>query len=233
MSLAADLVAAGRGNVEMVVECAATMFEAGGGVPQLIDVVLVGQHPKGRQLSLQLVELKRWSTVTRVEKATADWVYVPGMDEKRHPALQLRDYYEAFTGTKGPLYKLDFECGGFSYLHNATDASVRPLLDVDAPTGAYAQLYTKDRRGDLLTDLRRSFAADGADVAVEQLLRSMGVRNTPLLDAMIWSRGDDTVFTLRGRQKEVADQIMDTVSKVLPDPGIQLLCPTSGAWSFW
>ncbi|WSU96260.1 DUF2075 domain-containing protein [Streptomyces sp. NBC_01023] len=225
VSLAADLVAAGRGNVEMVVECAATMFEAGGGVPQLIDVVLVGQHPKGRQLSLQLVELKRWSTVTRVEKATADWVYVPGMDEKRHPALQLRDYYEAFTGTKGPLYKLDFECGGFSYLHNATDASVRPLLDVDAPTGAYAQLYTKDRRGDLLTDLRRSFAADGADVAVEQLLRSMGVRNTPLLDAMIWSRGDDTVFTLRGRQKEVADQIMDTVSKVLPDPRNPALVP--------
>ncbi|MEU8919295.1 DNA/RNA helicase domain-containing protein [Streptomyces nigrescens] len=46
----------------------------------------------------------------------------------------------------------------------------------------------------------------------------MGLRNTPLLDAMIWSRGADTVFTLRGRQKEVADQVLETASKVLLDP---------------
>ena len=35
--------------------------------------------------------LKRWSTVTRVERATAELVHVPGMGEKKHPALQLRD----------------------------------------------------------------------------------------------------------------------------------------------
>ncbi|MFD4763388.1 DUF2075 domain-containing protein [Streptomyces sp. NPDC058439] len=218
VSLATDLVAAGRGKVEMIVECAATLGEADHpGDPRLIDVVLVGQHPQERRLSVQLVELKRWSTVTRVERATADLVRVPGMDVKKHPALQLREYYEAFTSSRGPLHGLDFECGGFAYLHNATDASVRSLLDVDAPTGAYAQVYTSDRREELLSDLRRTFAVEGGAAAAEVLLRSMGLRNTPLLDAMIWSRGADTVFTLRGRQKVVADQILDTASKVLPD----------------
>ncbi|MET9965217.1 hypothetical protein ABZZ80_04640 [Streptomyces sp. NPDC006356] len=127
MSLANDLVAAGRGNVEMIVECAATLDEAERpGDPRLIDVVLVGRHPQERRLSVQLVELKRWSMVTRVERATADLVHVPGMGSKRHPALQLREYYEAFTSGRGPLHGLEFECSGFAYLHNATEASVQP-----------------------------------------------------------------------------------------------------------
>ncbi|MEV5483629.1 MULTISPECIES: DUF2075 domain-containing protein [Streptomyces] len=226
VSLANDLVAAGRGNVEMIVECAATLDETDRqDDPRLIDVVLVGRHPQEHRLSVQLVELKRWSMVTRVERATAELVHVPGMDNKKHPALQLREYYEAFTSSRGPLHGLDFECGGFAYLHNATEASVQALIDVDGPTGAYAHVYTNDRREKLLSDLRQHFADEGGASAAEILLRSMGLRNTPLLDAMIWSRGDDTVFTLRGRQKVVADQILEAASKVLPDARRPALVP--------
>ncbi|MEU5098039.1 DUF2075 domain-containing protein [Streptomyces sp. NPDC020996] len=224
--LARDLVAAGRGNVEMIVECAATLDEAErAGDPRLIDVVLVGRHPEEKTLSVQLVELKRWSMVTRVEQATADMVHVPGMGRKKHPALQLREHYEAFTGGRGPLHGLDFECGGFAYLHNANEESVRPLIDVQAPTGAYAHVYTNDRREQLISDLRKHFTDEGGASAAEILLQSMGLRNTPLLDAMIRSRGEDTVFTLRGRQKTVADQIMDTASKILPDSRHPALVP--------
>ncbi|MEU8472187.1 DUF2075 domain-containing protein [Streptomyces sp. NPDC029006] len=224
--LAEDLVAAGRGNVEMIVECAATLDEADRpGAPRLIDVVLVGHHPEDRRLSVQLVELKRWSMVTRVERATAELVHVPGMGSKKHPARQLREYYEAFTGGRGPLSGLEFECGGFAYLHNATDASAGPLVAVDAPTGSYARVYTSDRRHQLMADLRKHFAEEGGASAAEQLLQNMGLRNTPLLDAMIRSRGEDTVFTLRGRQKKVADQILDTACKVLPDPRRPALVP--------
>ncbi|MFD7457945.1 MULTISPECIES: DUF2075 domain-containing protein [unclassified Streptomyces] len=163
--LAEDIVAAGRGNVEMIVECAATLDEADRpGDPRLIDVVLVGHHPEESRLSVLLVELKRWSMVTRVERATAELVHVPGLGRKKHPALQLREYYEAFTGDRGPLHGLDFECSGFAYLHNATDASVRPLVDLDAPTGAYARVYTNDRREQLMSDLRKHFAGEGHTV---------------------------------------------------------------------
>ncbi|MGA5554622.1 DUF2075 domain-containing protein [Streptomyces lavendulocolor] len=226
VSLANDLVAAGRGNVEMIVECAATLDESiRAGAPRLIDVVLVGRHPESNRPSVQLVELKRWSRVTRVEQATADLVYVQGMGAKAHPALQLREYYEAFTSGRGPFQGFAFECKGFTYLHNATEESVRPLLEVDAPTGAYSHIYTSDRREQLLSDLRRGFAEEGASSVAEILLQGMGLRNTPLLDAMIWSRGADTVFTLRGRQKDVADQILETASKVLPDPKTPALIP--------
>ncbi|MHC6625775.1 DUF2075 domain-containing protein [Streptomyces globosus] len=225
ISLANDLVAADRGNVEMVVECAATMDESDRPEPRLIDVVLVGRHPREHRPSVQLVELKRWSTVTRIEQATADWVHVSGMGAKKHPALQLREYYEAFTSDRGPFGNTEFECGGFAYLHNATDDSVRPLIGVDAPTGAYARVYTADRRARFLEDLRANFDAQGGAAEAVTMLESMGLRNTPLLDAMNWSRGDDTVFVLRGRQKVVADQILEAAAKVLPDPEHPALVP--------
>ncbi|WP_405665893.1 DUF2075 domain-containing protein [Streptomyces sp. NBC_01166] len=225
ISLANDLVAADRGNVEMVVECAATMDESNRSDPRLIDVVLVGRHRHENRPSIQLVELKRWSTVTRIERATAELVHVPGLGAKKHPALQLREYYEAFTSERGPFENEEFECGGFAYLHNATEDSVRPLLGVDAPTGAYARVYTADRRAQFLDGLRESFAPEGGASEAATMLRTMGLSNTPLLDAMNWSRGDDTVFLLRGRQQMVAEQILEAASKVLPDPERPALVP--------
>ncbi|MFG3022536.1 DNA/RNA helicase domain-containing protein [Streptomyces sp. NPDC048254] len=219
VELAEDLVEADRGNVEMVVECAATVDEPEKGEPPLIDVVLVGRHPETHLPSFQLVELKRWSLVTRVEAATAELVRVPGYKKpKKHPALQLRNTYQLFTGDQGPLRGITVECGGFAYLHNATDDSVRPLLDTLAPTGAYERVYTLDSRDLLLADLRRHFAEDGAASEAEQLLRLMNLRNTPLLDAMIRSRGEDTVFTLRGQQKRVAESVLQRAARVLGSP---------------
>ncbi|MGW1710427.1 TIR domain-containing protein [Streptomyces sp. NPDC002206] len=145
VELAKDLVAAGRGNVEMVVECSATVNEPDNpDEARRIDVVLVGRHPETRHLSLQFVELKRWSTVTRIEAATAEMVHVPGMGQKKHPALQLRECYDLFTSDAGPLSGLSFECDGFTYLHNATDESVRPLIGLDAPTGVLTAEDTTD-----------------------------------------------------------------------------------------
>ncbi|MYQ39469.1 MULTISPECIES: DUF2075 domain-containing protein [unclassified Streptomyces] len=225
IALAGDLVAADRGNVEMIVECSATIDDPErSDDSRQIDVVLAGRHPTDGDISVQLVELKRWSAVTRVERATAELVYVPGMDEaKKHPALQLREYYELFTGDNGPLNGLQFECGGFAYLHNATDESVRPLLGVDAPTGAYARVYTKDSRPEFIEDLRRHFTGDKHHSAAEILLSRMNLRNTPLLDAMIKSSGQDTVFTLRGRQKRVADDVLEAAVHVLDDPSADAL----------
>lgn len=220
LELAKDLVAAGRGNVEMIVECSATVDDSeGSDKSRQIDVVLVGRHPTDGDISVQLVELKRWSTVTRVEKATADLVYVEGIENpKKHPALQLREYYDLFTGDTGPLKGLRFECGGFAYLHNATDESVWPLLGIDAPTGSYARVYTKDSRSKLLEDLRQHFTDEEHSSAAEILLNRMNLRNTPLLDAMIKSNGEDTVFTLRGRQKRVADDVLEAAEHVLDQP---------------
>ncbi|MGP3986804.1 DUF2075 domain-containing protein [Streptomyces sp. 3N207] len=218
VELADTMVEAGRGHVEMVVECAATV----GGDPKeahIIDVVLVGRHPETHGLSVQLVELKRWSTVTQVEAATADKVYVPGMSKaKKHPALQLATSFGLFAGESGPLHELTFECSGFTYLHNATEESVQPLLGINAPTGAYSSVYTRDRRDQLMKDLRKHFGEDSGHSHAETLLSRMGLWNTPLLDAMIMSRGEDTVFTLRREQRKVADHVKERAVKVLDEP---------------
>ncbi|MGX1493670.1 DUF2075 family protein [Streptomyces tendae] len=228
VSLAEDLVAAGRGNVEMIVECSPTVAATEGVARKhgQIDVVLVGRHPMEGTLSVQLVELKQWSSVTRVEAATADLVYVPGEEKPfLHPALQLGEYHALFTGPTGPLYGLQFECGGFAYLHNATDESVRPLLSVDAPTGPYARMYTSDTRASLLKDLRCHFTDEDDYSAAEYILHRMNLRNTPLLDAMVKSSGEDTVFTLRGRQKKVADDVLEASELTLDAPDREALVP--------
>ncbi|MFE0911884.1 DUF2075 domain-containing protein [Streptomyces sp. NPDC058812] len=228
VSLAEDLVAAERGNVEMIVECSPTVDASEGATKKhgQIDVVLVGRHPAEGTLSVQLVELKQWSSVTRVEAATADLVYVPGIEDPvSHPALQLGEYHALFTGPTGPLNGLQFECGGFAYLHNATDESVRPLLGVDAPTGPYARTYTIDSRARLLEDLQRHFTDEDEYSAAEYILHRMNLRNTPLLDAMVKSNGEDTVFTLRGRQKKVADDVLEASELILGAPGREALVP--------
>jgi hypothetical protein len=228
VALAEDLVAAERGNVEMIVECSPTVDASEGPATThgQIDVVLVGRHPAEGTLSVQLVELKQWSSVTRVEAATADLVYVPGIDEPvTHPALQLGEYHALFTGPTGPLNGLQFECGGFAYLHNATDDSVRPLLGVDAPTGPYSRTYTSDTRARLLKDLQRHFTDEDDYSAAEYILHRMNLRNTPLLDAMVKSNGEDTVFTLRGRQKEVADEVLEASQLILDAPDREVLVP--------
>ncbi|MFF5026482.1 DNA/RNA helicase domain-containing protein [Streptomyces collinus] len=228
VSLAEDLVAAERGNVEMLVECSPTVdaSEEAAKTQGQIDVVLVGRHPGKGTLSVQLVELKQWSSVTRVEAATADLVYVPGIEDPvTHPTLQLGQYYGLFTGPSGPLNGLHFECGGFTYLHNATDESVRPLLGVDAPTGPYARTYTGDTRARLLKDLQRHFTTEEDYSAAEYILHRMNLRNTPLLDAMVKSNGEDTVFTLRCRQKKVADDVLEASEFILDAPDREALVP--------
>lgn len=224
VELAKDMVAAGRGHVEMIVECSATIAEPENvNDRRVIDVVLVGRHPESECLSVQLVELKRWSSVTRLERELADLVDVPGTGPKKHPALQLAASFALFKSEAGPLHGIRYECGGFTYLHNATAESVRPLLGINAPTGSYARVYTADRRHELIRDLQKQFSGESNYSHAEILLDRMNLRNTPLLDAMIESRGHDTVFTLRGRQRRVAEDILATSAHVLDDPSQESL----------
>ncbi|AJT63526.3 hypothetical protein T261_1841 [Streptomyces lydicus] len=212
IELAKDLIAADRGDVQMLVECR----PAGADAP--VDVMLVGRHPGTGADSFQLIELKRWSSVTRLEADAAAFI-VPGTrDPQLHPARQLGRFYEFLMGDRGPLRGLSVECGGFTYLHNARDESVRPLFGPDAPTGPCARCYTLDSREEMLKDLQEQIAVEGSDAAAERFLKRIGVRNSPLLDAMTSSRGEDTVFTLRGQQERVAQDVRDAVTSVTGDP---------------
>ena len=123
------------------------------------------------------------------------------------PCAATPEHYELFTGDQGPLRGI-----------TASNAAASPTCTMP-PTTPFARCSTSsaDRSPTSvctprtaatgsLSDLRRHFARGRRDSAAEILLRRMNLRNTPLLDAMIRSRGEDTVFTLRGQQKKVADE---------------------------
>ncbi|MFD7840709.1 DUF2075 domain-containing protein [Streptomyces sp. NPDC059761] len=204
--LAEELVDAGHGGVHMFVECQPD------GVEAAADVILVGTHPETRQDSLLIVELKRWNSVSETDDPQK--VGVPGYRKpKKHPSAQVRilvDYFDADSATRG----LTVSYAGLTYLHNATETSVEPLLQAGTPRGAHALYFTDDTRRDLLEEVADRFARESGAPAAERLLRSLGLRNAPLLEAVAFSEGTDTTFTLRGEQRTVWRDVSRAVSRV-------------------
>ncbi|MFI5616289.1 DUF2075 domain-containing protein [Streptomyces sp. NPDC051567] len=216
IEMASELVDAARGEVHMLVECKPD------GAPAPIDVVLAGRHPDTGRDSFTLVELKAWSSVTQSARRDRK-VEVPGLGLTSHPADQLGRTYDFFTGDHGPLKGLQIHYAGFSYLHNADEDAVRDLFAPGTTTGPHALCFTRETRGDLHRELLRQFDTGSGDSAAERLLQRMGVRNPPLLDAMIHSKGEDTVFTLRGEQQRAADAIRMAVERTARSPRAGLL----------
>ncbi|MFC8671164.1 DUF2075 domain-containing protein [Streptomyces griseorubiginosus] len=223
--LANDLVSAGRGDVRMLVECEPE------GADAPVDVVLVGRHPETDRESVLLVELKRWSSVSRSAKRP-ERVEVPGYaSPKPHPSDQLQATYDFFTGDEGPLKDMQIEYAGLSYLHNARDSDVAPLFSARTSTGPHALTITADTRADLLDDLRERFAETGSASAAERVLQRLAIRTTPLLTAMMSSRGEDTVFTLRGEQRRVFRDIRLAVERLPADEKRAVFIVEGGAGS--
>ncbi|MCP3754101.1 DUF2075 domain-containing protein [Streptomyces sp. TBY4] len=179
------------------------------GVDGAADVILVGTHPETGDDSLLVVELKRWSSVGRTDDP--EKVDVSGFSKpKHHPSTQVRrvmDYFNGDGRQPGIAY------AGLSYLHNATDASIEPLLDAGTRRGAHALYFTADTRQDLLEELDGRFRRESGTSAAERLLTRLGLRNAPLLEAVALSDGADTAFTLRGMQKTVWRDVKRAVSR--------------------
>lgn len=225
IQLATDLVSAGRGDVRMLVECEPE------GADAPVDVVLVGRHPETDRESVLLVELKRWSSVSHSARRP-ERVDVPGYaNPKPHPSRQLQASYDFFTGDEGPLKDMQIEYAGLSYLHNAHDSDVAPLFSARTSTGPHALTITADTRADLLDELRERFTEKGSASAAERVLQRLAIRTTPLLTAMMSSRGEDTVFTLRGEQRRVFRDIYLAVERLPVDEERAVFIVEGGAGS--
>ncbi|MFD5144509.1 DUF2075 domain-containing protein [Streptomyces sp. NPDC058401] len=204
--LAEELVEAGHGEVHMFVECRPD------GVAAPADVILVGTHPESRQDSLLVVELKRWKSVAQATDPQK--VDVPGYrTPKKHPSTQVRgiiDYFTADQAAPG----LAVSYAGLTYLHNATEDSVGPLLKAGTDRGAHALYFTDDTREELLEELGDRFTQESGAPAAARLLRRLGLSNAPLLEAVAYSEGADTAFTLRGEQRTVWRDVKRSVERV-------------------
>ncbi|MEV6064479.1 hypothetical protein [Nocardia asteroides] len=119
--LAQDLVDAGLGQVEMMLEYKLPVAGT------RADVVLSGVDPQTGEDSYVVVELKQWSSAETVYNS--DRIVrahgLPG--EQLHPIAQVRGYCKYLTQNVEVLHNRPHAVYGVAYLHNATQNSISTL----------------------------------------------------------------------------------------------------------
>ena len=206
--LAQDLMQAGFDNVEVIVEHSLPLSS------KRIDVVLAGQHPRTRDASYVVVELKQWSAAAAWE-GDPQLVTVEGYGRRPHvhPVAQVRGYCEYLIEFTRSLHDRPEAVVGAAYLHNANDASrVQELRD-----------YPQDHRGRLFVGAERGewlrFLTDHLDPAVpgapyaDHLLSSASAPSKQLLAVAADEVQRREQFVLLAEQRLAYDLVLHEVEK--------------------
>lgn len=161
--LAADLMDAGLGSVEALVEYQLPLTS------KRADVVLCGHHPRTGQDQYVVVELKQWSRAVPLDD-TDNIVVLEGTGERLHPLEQVRTYCTHMMDFLAALAGSRNAVSGVAYLHNATDLDVEALFDY--PQNQLGRLFTGQRRGQFLDFLRDQLSDEAGAAAADRLLSS-------------------------------------------------------------
>ncbi|MCL6300229.1 hypothetical protein [Streptomyces kronopolitis] len=162
-ALARDLVDAGLGAVEMLIE-----YE----LPDVqgpADVVLAGAHPHTREPAYVVAELKQWRRVTSSpDKVGRFCVANLSGKPKKHPSEQVAVLCRELLRTHEVVAGHHERLTGLTYLHNAADHDVADLLAY-RPT-RLSHLFTRDSRGALMNLLRARLGGGSGREAAEQFV---------------------------------------------------------------
>ena len=205
--LANDLISAGLGNVEVLVEHQLPLTS------RRVDAVLAGQHPITDRPSYVLVELKQWSSAYEYEEDPS-LVLVDGYGARSllHPLVQVAGYRE---------YMLDFLPGldddaesvvGVAYLHNATEHSVLDLRRT--PGSEHLRMFTGQRKNEFLDYLntRLDGAVRGTDAA-DRLLGMQAGPSRQLLSVAAQEIRDREQFVLLDEQRVAYELVLHEVER--------------------
>lgn len=160
--LARDLVDAGLGEVEMLVEYRLPLTS------KRADAVLAGVHPRTGRPTYVVVELKQWSTATPLPDSD-DLVQLAAYGDRPvlHPVAQvsrycsfLRDFTRSLEADPGAVV-------GAAYLHNADEAGIAGLRTL-APTQD-GRLFGGSQRGAWTDFLQARLAPESGRAAADQL----------------------------------------------------------------
>ena len=205
--LARDLVEAGLGQVEMLVEHALPLSS------KRIDVVLAGQHPRTREPSYVVVELKQWSAARLYEGEPAlVQLDAYGNRPVLHPVLQVRGYCEYLVQFTRALHDHEQTVVGAAYLHNALDDDAVSELR-DLPQDRYGRLFTGADRGAWLNYLREHLADDVAGTgAADHLLASGAAPSRQLLAVAAQEVQEREQFVLLAEQRLAYERVLHEVA---------------------
>ena len=203
--LAQDLIQAGLGDVEVLVEYRFPLTS------KRADAILAGQHPRTGAPSYVVVELKQWSGAELFEDDPAT-VLVDGFGRspRLHPLEQVRGYCEYLADYVTALRDQPDSLSGVAYLHNATERGVAPLRRL--PESPHARLFTGERRAEFTEYLRSRLAPQvkGAPYA-DMLLGSLVAPSTQLLTVAAAEIREREQFVLLDEQKLAFNLVMHAV----------------------
>lgn len=206
--LAQDLVDAGLGNVEVIVEYQLPLTS------QRADVVLAGAHPVTGRSSYVVVELKQWSSARRWE-ADPHLVQVDGQlgGPTNHPVRQVRGYCTYVIDFARTLHGDEDSVAGVAYLHNAVDPNAVAEL-FDFRPDLHGQMFTGADRGKFHNFLRSRLDATVPGAAyADELLRSAVAPSRQLLTVAADEVQRREQFKLQGNQLLAVDLVMHEVAK--------------------
>ncbi|WP_243773722.1 DUF2075 domain-containing protein [Actinomadura barringtoniae] len=221
--LARDLVDAGLGKVELLIEYQLPRTS------KRADVILAGvDRTTGNDLYL-VVELKQWSKAALYED-NENLVVVPGYGrEVEHPLNQVQGYCETIVDFIGALKGDPEAVRGVAYLHNALDQDVDDLFDL--AQNERTRLFTKSRRSGFLDYLRAQFAPEPGAEAADHLLNSAVRPSKQLMRLAAAELGDREQFVLLDQQRVAYDLVLHAVKRSYASDAKRVVIVTGGPGS--
>lgn len=222
--LARDLVEAGLGGVEMLLEYPLPLTS------RRADVILAGVDRRSGGDAYVVVELKQWSQAELYEE-DPDLVLVPGMGNhpKLHPVLQVRGYCDYLADFVGALEHRRDAVRGVAYLHNANDLDIHDLYGhvEDERT----RLFSQSRRGQFVDYLRAQFAPEAGAGAADRLLASAIRPSKQLLKVAAAEIKHRDQFILLDQQRLAYGIVLHAVEKARASDRKEAVIVTGGPGS--
>lgn len=221
--LAHDLVEAGLGQVEMLIEYRLPLS------PKRADVVLAGIDRRTGSDAYVVVELKQWSRA-RLYEGNERLVVVDGMHrELEHPLLQVQGYCEYIADYVASLRGDDKAVRGVAYLHNATDLDVHDLFELE--TTERTRLFTQSRRGAFIDYLQDQFTPSSGAGAADRLLSSASRPSKQLMKLAAAEVREREQFTLLAEQRLAYEIVLHFVAKARRSDAKEVVIITGGPGS--
>ncbi|WP_225994163.1 DUF2075 domain-containing protein [Actinomadura rudentiformis] len=204
--LAHDLVEAGLGQVEMLIEYQLPLTS------KRADVVLAGVDRRTGGDAYVVVELKQWSHA-EVWEDDERRVLVQNMTgkPKLHPSLQAKGYSDYILDFLSVLADHPDALHAVAYLHNAARNDVIDLYDVVEDNRT--RLFTQTTRGAFVDYLRDRFAPAPGAPAADRLLSSEVRPSKQLLKLAAEEIRNREQFTLLAEQRLAYEMVLHAVDK--------------------
>jgi uncharacterized protein len=223
-ALAQDVVDAGLGNVEVLVEYRLPQSS------KRIDAVLAGVHPSTNRPSFVVVELKQWSRAIPVD-GTDDLVLIDayGPQPVLHPVEQVRRYAMFLIDFMRVLEHEPDPVSGAAYLHNARERDVEGLRLL--PETHLGRLFTGSVREKWLEYLRSRLAPKPGGVSADLLVQSRVAPSRQLMAVAAVEIRDREMFTLLDEQQVAYSLVLRAVERARASDRKTVVLVTGGPGS--